>query len=508
MKLILNKQTIKYSFIFLLSILFVSINSRSTSPFYVWDGCDSAIFKTMGLVLLSGKTPYVDFFDHKGPVLYFINALGEFIVPGRLGIFFLQIISSFIVFIYLYKLANLFVSKSRAFFILVLSVFIYSLLMEEGDICEEWELLAIVPSLYYSVSYILTYQKTKSVKFIGSILGVAFAFCVLIRPNDAISQIGAMALGVFLFLSFETKDVKYLLSFSCHFLLSFLLLSSPVFIYFASNGALPDLFYGLFGHNLMYANDIFSSAIKPSKISLLLFLLLTQYLISQSAHSYINFVLVPISLFSWLLIGGRLYVHYFIILIPIITLFFTFLVQQKNIVFVAICFLSFFSFFHNIQHIKIFIWQKQECLNELINKDIVSQKFYSQTEQLISNVPEEERNMIWNYNIGFTKGIYFSLFYHSNIVQCNKVPLYEMSFVDRNLADSDCLIEKKPLWVLLTHDEDNRSEVAGKNVGQLFDYFRLGYDFFETNYEQVARTDTTICNIELWRRKDINFEAE
>lgn len=105
----------------------------------------------MGQLIQNGGTPYVDFFDHKGPVLYFINALGEGIVPGGLGIFFLQIVSSFIVFIYIYKLAHLFVSKLRAIIVLLLSVFIYSLLMEEGDICEEWELLAIVPSLYYSV---------------------------------------------------------------------------------------------------------------------------------------------------------------------------------------------------------------------------------------------------------------------------------------------------------------------------------------------------------------------
>ena len=52
-----------------------TIFAVNISPFTIYEGCDSCVFKQMGLAILSGKTPYLDLFDHKGPVIYFINAL-------------------------------------------------------------------------------------------------------------------------------------------------------------------------------------------------------------------------------------------------------------------------------------------------------------------------------------------------------------------------------------------------------------------------------------------------
>jgi hypothetical protein len=44
----------------------------------------------------SGDTPYVDVWDHKGPLIYFINALGVSIDPGgEKGIWLLEAIALF-----------------------------------------------------------------------------------------------------------------------------------------------------------------------------------------------------------------------------------------------------------------------------------------------------------------------------------------------------------------------------------------------------------------------------
>ena len=39
-------------------------------------GTDNGVFLYGGQQLLAGKTPYLDFWDHKGPLIYFINAIG------------------------------------------------------------------------------------------------------------------------------------------------------------------------------------------------------------------------------------------------------------------------------------------------------------------------------------------------------------------------------------------------------------------------------------------------
>lgn len=83
-----------YLLFLILSIFFLLIFSGSTSPLYNMSGVDSSIFVMMGKMFLEGKTPYVDFFDHKGPILILVEALGLSLYPsGNTGIFIIQIIN-------------------------------------------------------------------------------------------------------------------------------------------------------------------------------------------------------------------------------------------------------------------------------------------------------------------------------------------------------------------------------------------------------------------------------
>jgi hypothetical protein len=78
--------------LFALSFVFVVLFSRSTSFLYVYEGFDAAIFKQMGLAVLKGKTLYIDYFDNKGCLLYFIQAFGLWL-GGNLYILLMQTLS-------------------------------------------------------------------------------------------------------------------------------------------------------------------------------------------------------------------------------------------------------------------------------------------------------------------------------------------------------------------------------------------------------------------------------
>lgn len=73
-----GKNIIMLGLICVLSGIFVYFWSGSTSPvisnFY---GDDSAMFQIIGKAWCDGKIPYVDTFDHKGPFIFLINALGS-----------------------------------------------------------------------------------------------------------------------------------------------------------------------------------------------------------------------------------------------------------------------------------------------------------------------------------------------------------------------------------------------------------------------------------------------
>ena len=78
---------------------------------------DSAIFVYIGERMLAGKIPYVDLFDHKGPVLFFIQYLGLLLSPGSTnGIWVLEVVNMFFTLLLLTALCReMTPSKSSAY---------------------------------------------------------------------------------------------------------------------------------------------------------------------------------------------------------------------------------------------------------------------------------------------------------------------------------------------------------------------------------------------------------
>ena len=76
-----------------ISIVALLLFSISTSPLYKGFYIDdSAIFISIARSLLDGKILFKDIFDHKGPVLFGIQVIGQIISEGRNGMFLIQII--------------------------------------------------------------------------------------------------------------------------------------------------------------------------------------------------------------------------------------------------------------------------------------------------------------------------------------------------------------------------------------------------------------------------------
>ena len=103
-----NKQIIiKYLLFLLIAISIILLFSKATSPLY--DGSysvDDSIFKVIGKGILNGYVPYKDLFDHKGPILFLIQALG-LLINKNVGIFILQILNLFVTIIYMDKIIEL-----------------------------------------------------------------------------------------------------------------------------------------------------------------------------------------------------------------------------------------------------------------------------------------------------------------------------------------------------------------------------------------------------------------
>ena len=109
------------------------------SPLHPWNlavtGTDSSVFKTVSMMMARGSIPYVDTFDHKGPLLYILNWLGDRISLYR-GVWVIEMIFLIATFFMLYKIARLVCKKSVSCIVVFLSISLLFGYFDGGNISE------------------------------------------------------------------------------------------------------------------------------------------------------------------------------------------------------------------------------------------------------------------------------------------------------------------------------------------------------------------------------------
>lgn len=477
---------------FLIAFLFLSLFSWSTSPFYVCDGMDSAVFKTMGQALLKGKVLYRDIFDHKGPYLYFINALGQWLIPGRIGIFLLQVAALGAALWYMFRTARLFLGSALSLICELLALAVLSNHLCEGNQCEEWMLPAVCITFYYACRYFVKEHDREHPLGYGLIYGLCFGFSFFIRPNDAVAWMGGIMTGVTVWLTYRKKYKSAILNALC-FLGGFLMMAAPVLIYFGCQGALPDMWYGLIGFNREYSGGLLlvHSFLGKRKLFMLFLLCLFVWMAYTSNYKRLLYAIVPAFLLGVLLTGVRMYAHYFICFTPFFLLFFAFFLlkfQKTCWRVAAFCMLL----------LVLGLYSERFAINRPIGRQYSTkhQAVYEQAERLFGFVPEYEKDSIWNYNLVWS-GIFaksakseFSIFCHNGIVPCNKLTIGR----SERLEQEDLISRHHPKWVIFQQPDEwnwmNRTTFKEDSL------------YIASHYDIVAQTDTAICKLVLYKRKD------
>ena len=155
-----SQRTIIYTSLVIFVALLMFFCTKS-SPLYVMnDWPDANAYFTMGKGMINGAVPYKDLFDHKGPFLYFLYAIGYLIDnTGFLGIFIIQIISMSLVVIFSFKIAELYTKSSKSAAVIALLVPIMMLASKVytyntdfgGGSPDEFIAPMIVMSLYFAI---------------------------------------------------------------------------------------------------------------------------------------------------------------------------------------------------------------------------------------------------------------------------------------------------------------------------------------------------------------------
>lgn len=311
------------SYVFIIFCSFImSLNSFS-SPFRPGSSAtDSSVFQYVARVIIRGGMPYRDTFDHKGPLIYLIDALG-LIINSQIGIWLIELVFIFIIFLFTFKIARMIGSgyfSSCA--VVAFGVLILSYYYEGGNLTEEYACAFIIISLYFFLKYFLT----------GNIIipesvfcGMSFAAVCLLRINMASLWV-VMCIGV-LINSIRNKKYKDIVWFLLWFILGAAILIIPVVSWLMINNAFYPFIEDYFVFNSMYSTDVERASLKnilfsiihfgTDSVSKIIFPVLVFFCISEKKMTDILCIITAAFSILCMSISGQLYGHYGMILYPI-----------------------------------------------------------------------------------------------------------------------------------------------------------------------------------------------
>ena len=311
--------------------------SYSTS--FLWPGyCgyDSAIFQTIGKYWAEGSVPYRDLFDHKGPLIFFIDMIG-YLLWGRAGILVPQTISLAAALFFLYKLGRVYLPRPGAAGAALAALVYLARTFDEGNMTEEYALPFIAASLWLAARWCEEQKRDPAAPHpwrYAAVYGLSFGAILLLRVTSAVS-IGSFVLVIALY-TLARKQWVTLAKNAAAFLGGFAGITAPFCLYFALQGALGKMVYGTIGYNLLYATEFslteyyggspwasatFRRTVFDFGTPVLLLAALALLRVLRAPRRPLGWAaLLTAGLNMYLLFSNRPYLHYFMIAAPLVPL--------------------------------------------------------------------------------------------------------------------------------------------------------------------------------------------
>lgn len=227
----------------------------SGSPLIPINGInDSHCLLTVGRSLLHGKIVYRDLIEQKGPILYFINALGALISPYDFkGVYVMEAIACAVFILFGIKTVKLVTGRSSVVSSVAVGILTFvsysSHCFAYGDTAEEFCLPFMAAGLYLCIKAVssgkITFKETiPAGVMIASVFWIKFTVC-------------GMFVGIALYLLFyfiRLKDIKGLLKTIAGVLTGFVALSLPVILFFVATKAVNEMVDIYFIQNIFRYN--------------------------------------------------------------------------------------------------------------------------------------------------------------------------------------------------------------------------------------------------------------
>ena len=282
---------------------------------------DSSVFLYIGQQMKAGKVPYLDLFDHKGPVLYFIEYLGVLIAEKNFtGVWILEVLNILATVALMLKLGQTAGGKRSSVFLSILVALGACgwKVWQGGNFTEEYALPWITLAAVIFTGFFQSGRYRRHEIFL---LGAGFSIVFLLRAN----MISAWAAWMPIVLIILIRERRYRDILDCllYFLGGAAFVVIPVLLVAGLNGFLGALWRDYILFNLTYTETALSASehlqllltfcrvLWPGTAAIVLTLLLRP----RNRLLWLNAFFFAVSLFS-VSMSGRGYYHYAIVLLP------------------------------------------------------------------------------------------------------------------------------------------------------------------------------------------------
>ncbi len=211
---------------------------------------DSGVFLYSGWRITNGEVPYIQVWDHKPPVIYYIDALSILITPNSVwGLWYIEVFLFFIAglagYFILKKLFNLY----TAIIISFLWIFTSAYLLAGGNLTTEYA----VPFQFLILLVFISAQNQETPGWKELLLGILSGVLFFTRQNAV--AIPAAIVVVWILQLIFSKNRYLFLKKIAFFVLGFIFVTAVIVIYYLSKGALTEFWNIAFLYNFDYVAE-------------------------------------------------------------------------------------------------------------------------------------------------------------------------------------------------------------------------------------------------------------